>query len=153
MSAKMPREDRRGMKCGPIQPLTCGSWCRKRGGTKRAFIVRAQRADKINGNNRVTFIQGDICKLTDYIPPESADCIGCNAVVDLMCKADRCLFYEKALMVLKPGGTLIVSHVKLAHGHEDWVHAKEEYEMINPFGLLDIECLAATKSLLVVRKG
>ena len=101
---------------------------------------------------RVEFIQGDICKLSDYIPLGSVDMIGCNAAIDLMCKGDRCLFYNEALDVLAPGGMLLVSHVKLAHGHNDWVSGREEYEMINPFGLLGVECVVATKSLLAIKK-
>lgn len=104
------------------------------------------------GGARVQFVKGDICKLTDLVPLESVDCIGCNAVVDLMSMADRHLFYNEALEVLSPGGTLIVFHVPLSAGHQDWVHARDEYKLLDPFGFSGCECIAAQKSLLVVKK-
>lgn len=70
--------------------------------------------------NRTRFIQGDICKLSDFIPADSVDMIGCAAVLDLMCADDRNLFYNEAFDVLRGGGILTISYVRLSHGYGDW---------------------------------
>lgn len=106
--------------------------------------------EKQLGGNQVEFIKGDICKLTDYVPPNSADLICCNAVVDLMSFADRHLFYHEALEVLAQDGILIVSHIPLAAGYQDWTHAYDEFEPLE--GTSDAWWIHGSKSLLVIQK-
>lgn len=110
-----------------------------------------QRAGKKFEGERVKFVQGDICKLTDFIEPNSIDLISCNAVLDLMNKGDRHQFYCEAEAVLAPGGTLIVSHINLASGHRDWVNGYQEWYPIYDAGL-SFESVRISKHLLILRK-
>lgn len=109
------------------------------------------RLEQIDGP-KVRFIQGDICKLTDYVEPNSVDLINCHAVVDLLSADDRHLFYCEAYDALREGGVLAVTHLPLALGHRDWVHGRDEFGRIANDGYAAFECLRASKSILVLRK-
>ena len=98
---------------------------------------------------KTSFIQGDICKLSDYVPPESVDMIGCSAMLDLMNLADRSLFYCEAYDVMRPGGVLTIYYQWLVHGHHDWNNGYQDLQNANELGF---NCLDFTSHSLILRK-
>lgn len=75
---------------------------------------------------KATFIQGDICNLSDLVSLDSADMILCHAVLDLMPFEDRCLFYSESAKVLAEDGILAIGYQFLMNGYNDWNVRKEE---------------------------
>jgi SAM-dependent methyltransferase len=84
--------------------------------------------------HKTRFIQGDICKLTGFVPADSVDMIGCSAVLDLMDTPDRNLFYSEAYDVLRPGGVLTVYYTGLVYGHNDWGNGCQDMENATTLG-------------------
>lgn len=98
--------------------------------------------------HKTRFIQGDICKLTDYVPRNSVDMIGCAAVLDLMDAADRGLFYSEAYEVLRPGGIMTIGYQWLVHGYHDWDFREQRTVEMS----VGFDCLKWNESTLIVRK-
>lgn len=69
-------------------------------------------------NRKSDFKIQDIC---EKWPQEDAsvDYVVCNAVLDLMNQADRCMFYMECARVMKVGGGLAIAfnHLKNGHGY------------------------------------
>ena len=100
-------------------------------------------------NHRTRFVQGDICKLTDFIASGSVDMIGCAAVLDLMDRADRALFYGEAYEVLRPGGVMTVTYQWLTHGYHDWGDGDADLANAIDVGFESLNCHRET---LIVKK-
>ena len=107
-----------------------------------------EQMDKFE-KRKVRFIQGDMCKLSDYIPPESVDMIGCSAVLDLMDADDRNLFYSEAYDVMRPGAVLTISYQWLVHGYHDWDNGRRDWSNATDLGF---ECVNWAMTSLILRK-
>lgn len=97
---------------------------------------------------KVAFIKGDVCE-EQAIDNDSVDLIVCNAMIDLIPKEDRVLFYLQACRILKPGGLLSIAYVPLKAGYG--FDGLDELRQLRNLGFEHIN--GGTQAIIILKKG